>query len=155
MSIWSKLGFGEKKPDRMAGNPAIPSGEEKKDPRDIFEQMLFAARTLKQEGKYPEAEFLYKSMVDVARALGDNNPIYAVSVSNLALLYQETGRPAEAEPLHRQSLALFLKTPLGKYNPTYATVLQRLAELYEQAGQTAQAEQCHQQVLELRRPASH
>lgn len=151
MSFWNKLGFGRKKSENIAQSPPNPSGKGEKDPIDSFEHMLFAARMLKEEGKYAEAEFLYKTMVDVARGLGDNNPIYAVSVSNLALLYQESGRRAEAEPLHRQSLALFLKTPLGRANPTYAIVLQRLAVLYEEAGQTAQAEQCHQEVLELRR----
>jgi tetratricopeptide (TPR) repeat protein len=151
MSFWNKLGLG-KKSDSSAQTPSSPHSKGKKDSLETFEQMLLAARMLKQEGQCPEAEFLYKTMIDVARGLGDNNPIYAVSVSNLALLYQEMGRPAEAEPLHRQSLALLLKTPLGKANPTYATVLQRLAALYEQAGQNAQAEECHQEVLELRRP---
>ena len=39
-------------------------------------------------------------------ALGPEHPDLAVWLNNLALLYQTQGRYAEAEPLHKRSLAI-------------------------------------------------
>ncbi len=57
-------------------------------------------------------EPLYKRSLAIReKALGPEHPHVAVSLNNLALLYQAQGRYAEAEPLHRRSLAIREKAP--------------------------------------------
>ena len=53
----------------------------------------------------------------------------ATSLNNLAILYQDMGRYAEAEPLYRRSLAIGEKQ-LGRDHPDVANSLDNLADLY-------------------------
>jgi tetratricopeptide (TPR) repeat protein len=71
--------------------------------------------------------------------LGESHPDYATSLNNLALLYDATGRLAEAEPLLKQALEI-RHTALGEGHPAYADSLNNLAELYRAMGRHAEAE---------------
>jgi CHAT domain-containing protein/Tfp pilus assembly protein PilF len=86
------------------------------------------------------------------KALGPNHPDVAQSLNNLALLYGNQGRHAEAEPLHKRSLAIYEKA-LGPDHPNVATILNNLAVLYEQQGRYADAEPLHKRSLAIREKA--
>jgi tetratricopeptide (TPR) repeat protein len=89
--------------------------------------------------RYAEAEPLFKRSLalkesslgpthpSLAPTLG--NPDVAMSLNNLASLYEAQGRYPDAEPLYKQSLAILEKL-LGKDHPNIATSLSNLAELY-------------------------
>jgi tetratricopeptide (TPR) repeat protein len=62
------------------------------------------------------------------KALGPDHPDVANSLNNLARLYQDQHRYADAEPLHKRALAITEKT-LGPKHPDVATALKRLARL--------------------------
>ncbi|MEL7117756.1 MAG: tetratricopeptide repeat protein, partial [Pseudomonadota bacterium] len=53
-------------------------------------------------------------------ALGTANPSYASRLNNLARLYEDTGRVAEAMPLIEEALAI-LKASLGEAHPKTQT----------------------------------
>ncbi len=63
----------------------------------------------------------------------------AKSLNNLAVLYQIQGKYAQAEPLHKRSLAIREKA-LGPNHPSVATSLNNLAALYEVQGKYTEAE---------------
>ena len=82
--------------------------------------------------------------------LGEQQPDYAESLDNLALLYQTTARYAEAEPLYRQAAEIW-RAVLGEQHPDYATSLNNLAALYEATGRYAESEPLYKQAAEIRR----
>ena len=63
----------------------------------------------------------------------------ATALNNLAVLYQEMGRPADAEPLATRALALREKA-FGSNNPQLVNTMHNLAELYRTLGRNAEAE---------------
>src|SRR5437764_11821541 len=75
----------------------------------------------------------------------------ARQLNDLALLYQNQGRYADAEPLYQRSLAMLQRT-LGPNHPAVAATLGNLAALYEEEGRYAEAEGlCHRSVEILER----
>ena len=82
--------------------------------------------------------------------LGEKHPEYARSLNNLAVLYNDMGDYAKAEPLYRQALAI-RKEVLGEKHPEYAQSLNNLAGLYENMGDYAKAEPLYRQALAIRR----
>ena len=112
------------------------------------------------QGKYAEAEPLHKRSLAIwEKALGKEHPDVALSLNNLAALYDSQGKYAEAEPLHKRSLAIKEKV-LGKEHPDVALfggqeVLKRvdlnnLAALYDSQGKYAEAEPLHKRSLAIR-----
>jgi len=80
------------------------------------------------QGKYAEAIPLAQVCLQVAEAtFGDDHPNVAVSLSNLAELYDGQGRYSEAEPLHRRALAIYEKAfgPMGRRGVRCARVTPR------------------------------
>ena len=64
---------------------------------------------LEAKGLYREAEPLMRRALDIDEAsLGPEHPRVAIRLSNLALLLQATNRLAEAEPLSRRHVEIFL-----------------------------------------------
>ncbi len=82
--------------------------------------------------------------------LGEKHPDHAISLNNLAGLYDAMGEYAKAEPLYRQALEIRKQT-LGVKHPRYATTLNNLAESLESDGKYAQAEPLLRQALEIRK----
>ena len=63
-----------------------------------------------QAGNYKEAiSYLEKALKQAEKEFGKNHENYATSCNNLAELYREQGRYAEAEPLYKEA-----KEILGK-----------------------------------------
>jgi tetratricopeptide (TPR) repeat protein len=58
------------------------------------------ARSYHEQQRYTEAESLYQRALAISeKALGPEHPGTAATLNNLAVLYRELGRQAEAEPL--------------------------------------------------------
>ena len=66
------------------------------------------------------------------------HPVVATSLNNLATLYVDQGRYAEAEPLLKRALGIMEKT--APNHPNLATLLDNLAELYTNMGRDDEAE---------------
>ncbi|WP_287729688.1 tetratricopeptide repeat protein, partial [Microcystis sp. M040S2] len=89
---------------------------------------------LYQQGKYNEAILLAEQALAIRKQqLGDNHPLTATSLNNLAELYRVQGRYSEAEPLYKQALAI-IKQQLGDNHPLTAQSLNNLALLYRVQG---------------------
>ena len=71
--------------------------------------------------------------------LGSEHPDVAESLNNLAALYHDQGRYAEAKPLYQQVLVINEKA-LGSEHPNTVTTLNKLAELYRAQGRNEDAE---------------
>ena len=86
------------------------------------------------------------------RRSGRTTPTSPSALNNLAVLYQGTGRYAEAEPLFERALAIREKA-LGPDHPDVATRLNNLAVLYRDTGRHAEAEPLYQRALAIREKA--
>ncbi|MFM7716653.1 MAG: CHAT domain-containing protein, partial [Microcystis sp.] len=96
-------------------------------------------------------EPLYKeALAIIKQQLGDNHPLTASSLNNLAGLYESQGRYSEAEPLYKQALAIS-KQQLGDNHPDTAISLNNLAELYRVQGRYSEAEPLLKQALSIRK----
>ena len=71
-----------------------------------------------------------------------------MSLNNLAELYRNQGRYADAEPLYKRSLAIYEKA-LGPDHPDVATSLNNLAALYDAQGRYADAEPLYKRSLAI------
>ena len=69
--------------------------------------------------------------------LGEAHPSFAISLGNLASLYVQQQRLAEAEPLLHQALQIF-QAALGNEHPYVQETLNRLVNLIATAIQTGQ-----------------
>ena len=81
--------------------------------------------------------------------LGPDHPDVAISLNNLAGLYQHQGNYAKAEPLYKRSLAIF-ETALGHDHLNVATSLENLAGLYRATQRTVEAEVLEQRAASIR-----
>jgi tetratricopeptide (TPR) repeat protein len=75
-----------------------------------------------------------------------DHPDVAIALDNLALLCQAQGRYADAEPLHKRSLAI-LEKAFGADHPNVAKALNNLAALYDDQGRYADAEPLYRRSL--------
>ena len=90
-------------------------------------------------GKITEAIPLAEQYLKtVENRFGQNHPLYARSLNNLALLYYTQRRYAEAEPLYKRALAMREKA-LPEGHPDIATSLNNLAGLYIEQEEWPQA----------------
>ena len=101
------------------------------------------------QGKYPEAEELYKQALEIGKkTIGEEHPEYAKHLNNLALVYRSQGRYPEAEKLYKQALEIGKKT-IGQDHPNYAIRLNNLAGVYNSQGKYPEAEKLYKQALEI------
>ncbi len=109
------------------------------------------ALTIKAQGRYSEAEGLYRQGLDIARmTIGDSDPDYATRLNNLANVVQLQGRYLEAEGIYRQALDIDRKT-IGEAHQDYATHLNNLATVVQAQGRYPEAEKLFRQALEIAR----
>ena len=86
---------------------------------------------------------IYSSQAAIAlaiweRVLGPEHPDVATGLNNLALLYDDQGKYAEAEPLYKRALAIWEKA-LGPEHPKVATSLENYAALLRKTGRGNEA----------------
>lgn len=96
-----------------------------------------------------DTESLYKRALAIhEKAFGEEHPVVAIDLANLASFYSSRNKYDEAEPLIRQALAIGEKT-LGPDHPMVAELLGNLAQLYFLQGRRADAEALYQRDLTI------
>jgi CHAT domain-containing protein/tetratricopeptide (TPR) repeat protein len=103
---------------------------------------------LGRAGKYTEAIALAQAML----AAQEKNPAsrdYAGALNNLAQLYGDVGRDAEAEPMLKRAIAVMEKA-VGLDSGEIAPELTNLAALYQRQERYAEAEPMFKRALALR-----
>jgi tetratricopeptide (TPR) repeat protein len=96
-----------------------------------------------------EAEPLYLQALELRKKLlGNEHPDVAISLNNLALLYNTQGRYEEAELLYLQALELRKKV-MSEDHPDVATSYFNLGGLYHQQGQYQKAKSLYLPALHI------
>jgi tetratricopeptide (TPR) repeat protein len=96
---------------------------------------------------------LYKrSLAIEEKALGPDHPDLAASLNNLAALYKDQSRYADAERLYKRSLAIAEKA-LGPDHPAVAMSLSNLGQLYNLQGRYADAEPLYKRASAIQEKA--
>ena len=100
-------------------------------------------------GRYAELlePMLKRALAITEKSLGPEHPEVAPIVHNLATLYQDMERYAEAEPLYKRALAILGKA-LGPDHPNLAQTLENYAALLRKTGLGTEAT-----MLEIRAKA--
>ncbi len=91
----------------------------------------------------------WKAALKEAKEFEPEDPRLATSLNNLAVLYRVQGRYAEAEPLHKRSLAIREKG-LGAVHPRVATSLENYAALLRKTGRGAEAKRLEARAKAIR-----
>jgi CHAT domain-containing protein/tetratricopeptide (TPR) repeat protein len=106
---------------------------------------------LLQRGHSRQALPLARRALAIRRQLlGEDHPLYAQSLNNLAELYGALGDPRQALPLHQQARDLRQRI-LGEDHPLYAQSLNNLAALYQALGDPRQALALFEQARDLQK----
>jgi CHAT domain-containing protein/tetratricopeptide (TPR) repeat protein len=101
------------------------------------------------QGKTEEGIAVAQKVLEIRkRGWGEWHPDYAVSLNDLAALYQDQGEYAKAGLLHRQALAI-RKQVLGERHPAYAQSLNNLALLYRSQEAYDLAEPLARQAVDI------
>lgn len=106
---------------------------------------------LTRAGKYAEALPLAQAMVAELEK-GPANRDLGGAINNLAQVYADMGRDAEAEPLYKRALAIMEKSA-GLDSADIAPELNNLAALYQRQLRYAEAEPLFKRALALREKA--
>ena len=94
------------------------------------------------------SRFIERPWKSAGGFLGEGHPDYALSLNNLAILYETRGEYAHAAELLRETLKINKKI-FGENHPDYALGLRNLADVYKAQGQYGEAEQLLRQSLEI------
>jgi tetratricopeptide (TPR) repeat protein/CHAT domain-containing protein len=131
-----------------AGGPtAIPAGGPTAVPADRIIRLNKEVISLYRQGNYQEALTHGIEVCETARRdLGDEHPEFGSCISNLALIYEATGKYSQAEPLLKQSLEISRKA-FGENDPDFVISLNNLANFYSATGKYAEAEALYRQSL--------
>ena len=106
---------------------------------------------LERAGKYAEAIPLAQAML-ANQDKGPPNRDLAGALNNLAQLYGDVGRDADAEPLYKRALAIMEKS-VGLDSVEMAPELSNLGALYERQLRYAEAEPLFKRALSVRERA--
>ena len=101
-----------------------------------------------QQGRYKEAEKLFLVAIQNAKDFGLQDARLATSFNNLAEVYRNQGKLAEAEPLYKQSLEIWEKS-LGPEHANTALNLTNLADLYHTQDRYQEAEPLYKRALAI------
>ena len=106
---------------------------------------------LHDQGKYGEAEPLYREALELDRqTLGNRHQSTLDSINNLGALLQDKGDLTAAEPLYREALELDRGTLGSRHKNTLASI-NNLGVLLHNKGDLAAAEPLYREALEVRR----
>ncbi|MFM7795002.1 MAG: tetratricopeptide repeat protein, partial [Microcystis panniformis] len=99
-----------------------------------------------------EAEPLLLEALDLKKQLlGDNHPSVALSLNNLAGLYNSQGRYTEAEPLHLEAINIATQV-LGENHPHTQTVYQNYLRMLSQLPEAELRQRFPDEVVEMLKP---
>ena len=114
-----------------------------------LEFLIRAGRYYDEAGQYQKALDLKENSVSRAEQIhGLDHPDVAVTLNNLAGLYETLSRYEEAEPLYKRSLEIKEKA-LGKDHPSVAVTLNNFAGLYQKLSRYEEAEPLYKRSLEI------
>ncbi len=113
-----------------------------------WEQYINAGVAAYQRGDYEEAVGQTEAALKEAEDFGEQDPLLATTLNNLAALYESLGRHGKAEPLYTRSLAIAEKA-LGPEHPNLAAILNNLAGLYQAQGRIGEAEPLFKRALAI------
>jgi serine/threonine protein kinase len=124
----------------------------KKNNEDLLTMMNNFALELHEEGKYDEAEKMFKETLGLQKKIYGDKPHPEISTTtyNLAELLRDRGKYDEAEKMFKTSLAMDTKLS-GPENPDVAYSLQGLASIYKIKGNFDEAQKLFMQVLNMRK----
>ena len=115
------------------------------------EQLNEQVIQLINQGQYATAIPLAERALAIRKkVLGNEHPLVATSLDNLATLYQSQERYSEAEPLYRQALKMYQRL-LGNEHRDVATSLNNLAAVYHRQERYSEAESLYRQALEMKK----
>jgi len=104
-----------------------------------------------KKGEYKRALVLSQAILDIAEEqLGKKHLDTAISLNNLAGVYQVIGEYNKAEPLYQRALAIH-ESQSGVEDPSTASILNNLAELYRDMGKYSKAKLLHERALMIRK----
>ncbi|XRB19427.1 coatomer subunit epsilon [Pseudoscourfieldia marina] len=119
-----------------------------KETRATSKLLWDVASLLKRQGKYADAEPLFREALDGhRRELGDAHPDTLNSINNLATLLMDQGKYDEAEPLFREALD-GKRRELGDAHPDTLQSINGLANLLSDQGNYADAESLYREALD-------
>ena len=116
--------------------------------QEAWESDLVHGQQELQHGHYDDAEEAFSAALERAQKLGEDDPLVAMSLSYLGLLYLQQGKYAQAESLYQRALDIAEKV-LGPEHPDTAGSLNNLGGVYLQQGKYAQAESLYQRALDI------
>src|ERR1700680_4377879 len=106
------------------------------------------ARAAHQRGDFTASALRYNRLLSTqVKLFGPANPQVAATLNNLAVLYQDEYLYPQAEPLYKQALAIWEKTPGA--DAKVASSLSNLAALYRDEHKDAQAEPLYNRALKI------
>jgi len=107
------------------------------------------AELFKAQGRYAEAELLFRRALGIAeRVLGPEHPDVVTALDGVASLYEDVGKYAEAEALYNRSLTITEKVYRPEH-PKTAVSFSNLAKLYLDEGKYADAKASYEQSLAI------
>jgi tetratricopeptide (TPR) repeat protein len=121
--------------------------------QDDLNAILKRFNDLYAAGNYPAALVeAQKLEAGVKARFGVNHVNYGIVLNNLAEVYRDQGKYADAEGLHKRALAIREKA-LGKNHPSVADTLNNLASVYKDQGKYADAEGLYKRALPIKEKA--
>ncbi len=95
----------------------------------VAEALNDVAFTLRKQGRYDEAEPLYRESIAIKRRLlGEDHPAVATSLNNLGVMFGIAGRYDEVGPLFEEALAI-RRDRYGEVHPSVGSTLSSLSML--------------------------
>jgi tetratricopeptide (TPR) repeat protein len=140
----------EAKRHMMEGIKILGRGENQDAVSSAFLK-YFAATRARGAKRFAEAEKLYREVLTTAgKVLGEQHPLVAILLGDLAGLLRERGDLAGAEQTVRKALAIGRRSPLGGH-PLMVQALLELGDFERKRGQAAEAEQLFAEALQIAR----
>jgi tetratricopeptide (TPR) repeat protein len=93
--------------------------------------------------------YLTRALKISEKALGTEHPAVAIRLNNLALLYKQQGKYAEAEPLYQRAIAIDEKA-LGANHPGLATDLENYTLLLRETNRESEAAELEARARAIR-----
>jgi len=116
----------------------------------LLEDLFSRVFELYGQGRYPEATGIAKEAVKVAEeTFGQDHPNVAISLNNLAYLYDCQGEYAQSGPLYKRALAI-LEKALGPEHFRVGQVLSNMAERCRKMGKKDEAERLEARAAKIR-----
>ncbi len=128
---------------------AVNGTNKERNPVEWAEANTWLASLLESHGDYSRAVALLEQVLPIEENhLGPEAPKLAILLNNLAVLYQATHRPTDAEPLFKRALSIDEKS-YGPDHPDLLGDLASLASLYRNMNRFAEEVPIMQRVLTI------